>query len=100
MSSHHTHTNLYLIVEHQLFHYLKNTTSMRQSIWTVCSHGYCTTRKRSLLSPVEILLVSPLCTWVRVPRTQKLVTLHTELKCLTDECDEIFAFPPGHVYDY
>lgn len=23
----------------------------------------------------------------------------SELKCLTDECDEIFAFPPGHVYD-
>ncbi|CUM67632.1 uncharacterized protein PRCAT00005333001 [Priceomyces carsonii] len=23
----------------------------------------------------------------------------SELKCLTDECDEIQAFPPGHVYD-
>lgn len=23
----------------------------------------------------------------------------SELKCLTDECDEIVAFPPGHVYD-
>ncbi|KAK7677959.1 asparagine synthetase [Cerrena zonata] len=23
----------------------------------------------------------------------------SELKCLIDECDEIFAFPPGHVYD-
>jgi len=23
----------------------------------------------------------------------------SELKCLVDECDEIFAFPPGHVYD-
>lgn len=23
----------------------------------------------------------------------------SELKCLTDECDEIMAFPPGHVYD-
>lgn len=23
----------------------------------------------------------------------------SELKCLTDECDEITAFPPGHIYD-
>lgn len=23
----------------------------------------------------------------------------SELKCLTDVCDDIFAFPPGHVYD-
>lgn len=23
----------------------------------------------------------------------------SELKCLTDECDEILAFPPGHIYD-
>lgn len=23
----------------------------------------------------------------------------SELKCLTDECDEIVAFPPGHIYD-
>lgn len=23
----------------------------------------------------------------------------SELKCLTEECDEIIAFPPGHVYD-
>lgn len=23
----------------------------------------------------------------------------SELKCLVDECDEIIAFPPGHVYD-
>lgn len=23
----------------------------------------------------------------------------SELKCLIEECDEIFAFPPGHVYD-
>lgn len=23
----------------------------------------------------------------------------SELKCLVEECDEIFAFPPGHVYD-
>lgn len=23
----------------------------------------------------------------------------SELKCLIDECDEVFAFPPGHVYD-
>ncbi|RKP32287.1 glutamine-hydrolyzing asparagine synthase [Metschnikowia bicuspidata] len=23
----------------------------------------------------------------------------SELKCLVDECDEIFAFPPGHCYD-
>ncbi|KAK6457273.1 asparagine synthetase [Scheffersomyces xylosifermentans] len=23
----------------------------------------------------------------------------SELKCLIDECDEVFAFPPGHIYD-
>ncbi|QLQ79872.1 hypothetical protein HG537_0C05210 [Torulaspora globosa] len=30
------------------------------------------------------------------PRT---VYFASELKCLTDECDNIVAFPPGHVYD-
>lgn len=30
------------------------------------------------------------------PRTRYFAS---ELKCLTDECDEIVAFPPGHVYD-
>ncbi|ODV85459.1 hypothetical protein CANARDRAFT_221214 [[Candida] arabinofermentans NRRL YB-2248] len=31
--------------------------------------------------------------------TSKTVFFASELKCLTDECDEITAFPPGHVYD-
>ncbi|AEY97987.1 FAFR303Wp [Eremothecium gossypii FDAG1] len=30
------------------------------------------------------------------PRTRYFAS---ELKCLVDECDEITAFPPGHVYD-
>lgn len=30
------------------------------------------------------------------PRT---VYFASELKCLTDDCDNIIAFPPGHVYD-
>ncbi|EGV59942.1 asparagine synthetase [Yamadazyma tenuis] len=30
------------------------------------------------------------------PRTRYFAS---ELKCMTDECDEIIAFPPGHVYD-
>lgn len=29
----------------------------------------------------------------------KTVFFASELKSLVDECDEIFAFPPGHVYD-
>lgn len=28
-----------------------------------------------------------------------LVCFASELKCLVDECDQITAFPPGHVYD-
>lgn len=29
----------------------------------------------------------------------KTVFFASELKCLTDDCDNIVAFPPGHVYD-
>lgn len=29
----------------------------------------------------------------------KTVYFASELKCLTDDCDNIVAFPPGHVYD-
>ncbi|CCK68444.1 asparagine synthase (glutamine-hydrolyzing) 1 KNAG_0A07920 [Huiozyma naganishii CBS 8797] len=29
----------------------------------------------------------------------KTVFFASELKCLTDDCDNIIAFPPGHVYD-
>ena len=29
----------------------------------------------------------------------KTVYFASELKCLTDDCDDIIAFPPGHVYD-
>ena len=29
----------------------------------------------------------------------KTVFFASELKCLTDDCDDIIAFPPGHVYD-
>lgn len=32
----------------------------------------------------------------KLPETRYFAS---ELKCLVDECDEIFAFPPGHVYD-
>lgn len=32
----------------------------------------------------------------KAPKTRYFAS---ELKCLIDECDEIFAFPPGHVYD-
>lgn len=28
-----------------------------------------------------------------------VVYFSSELKCLTDECDNIISFPPGHVYD-
>lgn len=32
-------------------------------------------------------------------KSPKTVFFASELKCLTDDCDEIVAFPPGHVYD-
>lgn len=35
----------------------------------------------------------------RSSASPKTVYFASELKCLTDDCDEITAFPPGHVYD-
>lgn len=35
----------------------------------------------------------------RQSKSPKSVFFASELKCLVDECDEITAFPPGHVYD-
>ncbi|SCW02357.1 LAFE_0F04654g1_1 [Lachancea fermentati] len=35
----------------------------------------------------------------RSSKSPKTVFFASELKCLTDDCDEITAFPPGHVYD-
>lgn len=35
----------------------------------------------------------------RSSASPKTVWFSSELKCLTDDCDEIVAFPPGHVYD-
>ncbi|CDO92506.1 unnamed protein product [Kluyveromyces dobzhanskii CBS 2104] len=35
----------------------------------------------------------------RSSASPKTVWFASELKCLTDDCDEITAFPPGHVYD-
>lgn len=35
----------------------------------------------------------------RSSKSPKTVFFASELKCLTDECDEITAFPPGHIYD-
>lgn len=35
----------------------------------------------------------------RSSSSPKTVFFASELKCLTDDCDEIVAFPPGHVYD-
>ncbi|GMG52453.1 unnamed protein product [Ambrosiozyma monospora] len=35
----------------------------------------------------------------RSKKNPKTVFFASELKCLTDECDTIQAFPPGHVYD-
>ncbi|ODV98587.1 hypothetical protein PACTADRAFT_184807 [Pachysolen tannophilus NRRL Y-2460] len=32
-------------------------------------------------------------------KKSQTVYFASELKCLVDECDEIIAFPPGHVYD-
>lgn len=35
----------------------------------------------------------------RQSKTPQTVYFASELKCLTDDCDSIVAFPPGHVYD-
>lgn len=35
----------------------------------------------------------------RSSASPKTVYFASELKCLTDDCDTITAFPPGHVYD-
>ncbi|CCE63053.1 hypothetical protein TPHA_0D04200 [Tetrapisispora phaffii CBS 4417] len=35
----------------------------------------------------------------RSSKSPKTVYFASELKCLTDDCDSIVAFPPGHVYD-
>lgn len=35
----------------------------------------------------------------RSSRSPESVYFASELKCLVDECDDIVAFPPGHVYD-
>lgn len=35
----------------------------------------------------------------RSSMSPKTVYFASELKCLTDDCDDIIAFPPGHVYD-
>lgn len=35
----------------------------------------------------------------RSSKSPKSVYFASELKCLMDECDDIIAFPPGHVYD-
>ncbi|KAH3673311.1 hypothetical protein WICMUC_003771 [Wickerhamomyces mucosus] len=35
----------------------------------------------------------------RSSKSPKTVYFASELKCLVDECDDIIAFPPGHVYD-
>lgn len=35
----------------------------------------------------------------RSSMSPKTVYFASELKCLTDDCDSIIAFPPGHVYD-
>lgn len=35
----------------------------------------------------------------RNSKSPKTVFFASELKCLTDDCDSIIAFPPGHVYD-
>lgn len=35
----------------------------------------------------------------RCAANPKTVYFASELKCLTDDCDDILAFPPGHVYD-
>lgn len=35
----------------------------------------------------------------RSSKSPKAYFFASELKCLTDECDEIKAFPPGHVFD-
>lgn len=35
----------------------------------------------------------------RSSKNPKTVWFASELKCLTDDCDDIIAFPPGHVYD-
>ncbi|GMM38987.1 asparagine synthase (glutamine-hydrolyzing) 1 [Saccharomycopsis crataegensis] len=35
----------------------------------------------------------------RSKKQPKTVYFASELKCLTDDCDEITAFPPGHIYD-
>ncbi|KAL6944818.1 asparagine synthetase [Hanseniaspora osmophila] len=35
----------------------------------------------------------------RINSNKKTVYFASELKCLVDDCDEIIAFPPGHVYD-
>ncbi|CCD23614.1 asparagine synthase (glutamine-hydrolyzing) 1 NDAI_0B05810 [Naumovozyma dairenensis CBS 421] len=35
----------------------------------------------------------------RNSKTPQTVFFASELKCLTDDCDSIIAFPPGHVYD-
>ncbi|ODV63253.1 asparagine synthetase B [Ascoidea rubescens DSM 1968] len=35
----------------------------------------------------------------RSSKNPKSVFFSSELKCLVDDCDDIIAFPPGHVYD-
>jgi asparagine synthase (glutamine-hydrolysing) len=35
----------------------------------------------------------------RSSKSANAVYFASELKCLVDECDDIIAFPPGHVYD-
>lgn len=35
----------------------------------------------------------------RSSMSPKTVYFASELKCLTDDCDSIIAFPPGHIYD-
>ncbi|QLG71172.1 hypothetical protein HG535_0B02100 [Zygotorulaspora mrakii] len=35
----------------------------------------------------------------RSSKSPKTVYFASELKCLTDDCDNIIAFPPGHIYD-
>ncbi|SCV02955.1 LAMI_0H04324g1_1 [Lachancea mirantina] len=35
----------------------------------------------------------------RSSKSPKAVYFASELKCLTEDCDSIIAFPPGHVYD-
>ncbi|KAL3229962.1 Asparagine synthetase [glutamine-hydrolyzing] 1 [Nakaseomyces bracarensis] len=35
----------------------------------------------------------------RSSASPKTVYFASELKCLTDDCDQITAFPPGHIYD-